>query len=556
VILRTAVLLAVFGLVGLPVTLGLWETLRASFGVLPALGFSGLSLAPWKALAALPGLGTSVRLTLVTGLGATALSLVIALCLGSVLWDRGGARSGRLLAPVLAAPHAALAIGLAFVLAPSGLIGRVVAQALGWETPAQLATVQDPNGMALLLGLVVKETAFLALVLLSAFAGLPVARTMATGRALGYSRGQVWVWLIWPQAYARVRLPVLVVLVYSLSVVDVALILGPGAPPTLAVAMLRWFAAPDVALMLPASAAAIGLTLVVAGACAIWLLAEALVARLGRAALAQGRRTGLTLVPGALMGVGLLALALAAGLALALWSVAFRWPFPALFPQQLTWQGWAATAGWGGALGRTVALAAASTAVGLVLAILWLEAEDRSGRRAPLAEVLIWLPLLVPQPAFLYGLNVVALRFGVSGSWAAVIWGHALMVFPYVMIALSGPWRRLDPALPRAAAMLGAGPLRRLFAVKLPVLLRPVLVAAAIGASVSVAQYLPTLMLGAGRFPTLTTEAVALSSGADRRITAVHAMLQMIVPLLGFAFAALIPAILHRNRRGLTGGAA
>jgi ABC-type uncharacterized transport system YnjBCD permease subunit len=36
-----------------------------------------------------------------------------------------------------------------------------------------------------------------------------------------------------------------------------------------------------------------------------------------------------------------------------------------------------------------------------------------------------------------------------------------------------------------------------------------------VGFSVSIAQYLPTLWLGAGRIPTLTSEAVALSSGGE-----------------------------------------
>ena len=40
-----------------------------------------------------------------------------------------------------------------------------------------------------------------------------------------------------------------------------------------------------------------------------------------------------------------------------------------------------------------------------------------------------------------------------------------------------------------------------------------ILTAAAVGFAVSVGQYLPTLLIGAGRLPTITTEAVALASG-------------------------------------------
>ena len=166
---------------------------------------------------------------------------------------------------------------------------------------------------------------------------------------------------------------------------------------------------------------------------------------------------------------------------------------------------------------------------------------------------LIYLPLLVPQIGFLYGLHVVFLSTGAMTGLAAVIWAQGLFVFPYVMIALSDPWRALDPRLIRAAEALGAGPWRRLFAVKLPVLLQPLLTAAAVGVAVSVAQYLPTLFLGAGRVPTLTTEAVTLSSGSDRRVTGAYATLQAVLPFACYTLAFLVPALLYRNRRDLSG---
>ena len=67
------------------------------------------------------------------------------------------------------------------------------------------------------------------------------------------------------------------------------------------------------------------------------------------------------------------------------------------------------------------------------------------------------------------------------------------------------------------------------------------LIACAVGFSVSVAQYLPTLMAGSGRVPTLTTEAVTLASGDDRRVVAVWALLQTLLPLAAFALAAARP---------------
>ena len=57
-------------------------------------------------------------------------------------------------------------------------------------------------------------------------------------------------------------------------------------------------------------------------------------------------------------------------------------------------------------------------------------------------------------------------------------------------------------------------------------------------AAVSVAQYLPTLYVGEGRFSTVTTEAVTLASGGQRSLVAAYAWLQWLIPVLGFSLAA------------------
>ena len=75
--------------------------------------------------------------------------------------------------------------------------------------------------------------------------------------------------------------------------------------------------------------------------------------------------------------------------------------------------------------------------------------------------------------------------------------------------------------------------------------------ALAIGFAVSIAQYLPTLFAGGGRFDTVTTEAVALSASGNRRILAVQALLQILLPLMAFACAAGLPTWLARHRKGL-----
>jgi putative thiamine transport system permease protein len=72
----------------------------------------------------------------------------------------------------------------------------------------------------------------------------------------------------------------------------------------------------------------------------------------------------------------------------------------------------------------------------------------------------------------------------------------------------------------------------------------------AVGFAVSVAQYLPTLYVGAGRFGTVTTQAVALTSGGQRSLMAAYAALQWVLPVVVFALAGWVG---RARRFGSTG---
>ncbi len=56
---------------------------------------------------------------------------------------------------------------------------------------------------------------------------------------------------------------------------------------------------------------------------------------------------------------------------------------------------------------------------------------------------------------------------------------------------------------------------------------------------------------GRGRFPTLTTEAVALSSGGSNGILAAQALWQLLLPLIIFALTALVVKWVGYVRQGL-----
>lgn len=541
-----------------PIAAGLIGTWLPAFGYLPALGGESFGLEPWAALAAYPGLGSSLRLTLVSGLLASLAAFVLAVgFLATCYKTRAFFLLRRLLAPLLAMPHVALAIGLAFLIAPSGWLARLISPGLtGWERPLDLAIVQDPHGLALALGLTLKELPFLLLMMLGAIGQTRADQRLAVARTLGYGPAMAWIKTVLPAIYPQIRLPIYAVIAYSLSVVDMAMILAPATPPPLAVLVFRWFHDPELSLRFLGAAGATLQLLLVAAALGLWHLGERLAIRLGRRWLfAGGRGRSGPLLPGGVAALISLCfgLSIAGMLGLAVWSFARRWRYPEALPAEWSLDNWLRQAdglAWAGGTTLVVGLAAAAISLALVLGCL--ENEKRHGLH-PTGRILwlLYLPLLVPQVAFLFGAQVIAVRLGFDGGWPAVIWSHLLFVLPYVFLALAEPFRALDERYVRSALCLGARPGRVFWTVKLPMLLRPLLFALAVGFAVSVAQYLPTLFAGAGRFVTLTTEAVSLSAGGDRRVIAVYAFLQALLPLVAFSLALLIPAWLFRHRRDM-----
>jgi putative thiamine transport system permease protein len=313
---------------------------------------------------------------------------------------------------------------------------------------------------------------------------------------------------------------------------------------------------PELSMRFFASAGALLQLCVTAAALLIWIAIEFL----GTAMLRHLRRSGLRfrrdawLRRAALAAMVTAALTVLAGLGtLAIWSFAGLWQFPDALPETFTATTWMKTAPRLAApLSVTLVVAAASTALAIALTLLCLMRENETGRIAGRRALLfLYLPLLAPQAAFLFGLQLLFVFTGSVASLPALVLAHLTFVMPYVFLSLSDPWRAYDRRYEAIAAGLGRSRTATLLRVRLPMLSRAILVAAAVGFAVSVGQYLPTVLIGAGRLETITTEAVALASGGNRRVIGVYAILQMLLPAAGFAVATLAPALVFRNRRAM-----
>lgn len=534
--------------------------LPLALAVLLALA-EGLQAAGWQALRDDPQTGPALRASLVTALASTACALALTLLLVTALHaSRWWPRVVAALAPMLAVPHAAFAIGVAWLVAPAGWFARVLAPLAGWDAPPDWQTVNDPAGLALTGVLVLKELPFLlwnaAAMLARPEAAALLRREIAVARSLGYPSTSWWWRVGWRQWLPRLAWPVLAVLAYALTVVDLALLVGPGAPPTLAVLAWQGLADGNAGRNAQGAATAVLLTAVLAAIIgAGWLLHRLAQPAWSRAATG-GRRpvapaTSSAIAPprtARLLVAAVASVYIAAAVSLAVLSVAGPWRFPLPLPPETSVLAWATVGSAAEVMGTSLLLATMGSAAALVLVVGWLEATPPSWDRTVAPWVLA--PLVLPQLLWLVGLYRGALVLRLDGTLAGLAWAHVIVVLPYVYTALAPAWRSFDPRYEWTARALGRGRWAFRWRVKWPLLAAPIASALAIGFAVAVAQYLVTQFIGAGRHATLTTEAVTLASGGQRNVAAAWALLQALLPLAAFALARWV------GRAGAARGAA
>ena len=546
-------------LFGLPVLVGLFGIILPALGYFPALGQTTFSSDSARHFLATPGLGIASWLSLKIGLMASAISLGgCFIILATFYGSRMMLRLRHLLGPLVAIPHSTIAVGLVFLIAPSGWFIRLVSPALtGFEQPPTWGLVPDPYGLVLILGLVAKELPFLLLLSLSTVASMPLSRLLAIGAGLGYGRFASWLFLILPLIYRQIRLPVITVLVFSLSVVDMALLLAPSLPPPLAILVLHGFHDTDLAARLPASFGAIwqiGLVLV---ALLLWSISERLIGAIVRFCRWHGWR-GQSADPWlgffslfALLPMLISVLGLVAAL---LWSFAKGWFFPAALPGGVSWLHWQDFGSYLPLVFNSGLLAVSATFLTVGVVFLWLYHGHSLIHQNRLFQAGIYLPLLVPQISFLFGLQIGLSWAGIDGSWPALIYIHMIFILPYIWFVLAPAFQQVDWRHDRMASSLGVGPFCRFYRVHLPLMAMPIGAAIFIGFAVSIALYLPTVFVGGGRISTITIEAVSLAANGSRGPAGVAAMLQILIPLTCYGVIWLLLKNRFRQFANMQGG--
>ena len=546
----------------IPVLAGLVGVIFPALGYFPAIGANSFSLDVFRTLFALDDIWHMVWLSLFTGVGSTLLAMAGAFLLLATFYQSSWLEKVQgLLSPFLVFPHAAAAIALLFVLSPSGIFARLMVLGGDDAPPAAGSSFfpYDEFGFSVLLALSLKELPFIILMALSVMSQPLIKKKLLgyvnVGASLGYSPTASFFKLVAPSIFTQIKLPILAVLVFATSNVEIPLILGSNNPSTLAVAIMHWFNHIDLSMRLLASGAAVLQVAVSGVALLLFFAVEHLFMYLGKQSLIKGRRHGAdALVRGIGYGIVSLYVILISTViyAVVMYSIAKHWSFPALLPEGVTFLHWGtALEALATPLVNSLLLGMLVSTSAMLLVLFTLESEQLkpAARHANSAfSISLFLPLLVPGVAFLYGLVWFQQLVLQNAVWFHTYIAHMVYVVPYVFLSMAVAYRKFDNRYAMVAQSLGKTPWQVFYRIKLPLMLNAILVAWALGLAISFSQYLPTLLASGGTIATITTEAVASVSGSSTRLTAVYVIIQGAMPLIGFVIAWYLPGVLMKNR--------
>jgi len=546
----------------IPVLAGLVGVIFPALGYFPAIGANSFSLDVFRTLFALDDIWHMVWLSLFTGVGSTLLAMAGAFLLLATFYQSSWLEKVQgLLSPFLVFPHAAAAIALLFVLSPSGIFARLMVLGGDDAPPAAGSSFfpYDEFGFSVLLALSLKELPFIILMALSVMSQPLIKKKLLgyvnVGASLGYSPTASFFKLVAPSIFTQIKLPILAVLVFATSNVEIPLILGSNNPSTLAVAIMHWFNHIDLSMRLLASGAAVLQVAVSGVALLLFFAVEHFLMYLGKQSLIKGRRHGAdALVRGIGYGIVSLYVILISTViyAVVMYSIAKHWPFPALLPEGVTFLHWGtALEALATPLVNSLLLGMLVSTSAMLLVLFTLESEQLkpAARHANSAfSISLFLPLLVPGVAFLYGLVWFQQLVLQNAVWFHTYIAHMVYVVPYVFLSMAVAYRKFDNRYAMVAQSLGKTPWQVFYRIKLPLMLNAILVAWALGLAISFSQYLPTLLASGGTIATITTEAVASVSGSSTRLTAVYVIIQGAMPLIGFVIAWYLPGVLMKNR--------
>ena len=522
----------------LPILFGFLGFFLPSFNYLPTLGKGEFNLDYFYISMNIPGIYRSILLSMFTGIVSTALALFFSQVILLYFFKTKFYNYLKIIiSPLIALPHITMAIGLIFLLSPSGLLLRSVSPWLtGFDRPPNSYLFPDEYGFFLILGLILKEIPFLILVSLSALREFSSSKFFDLGKSFQHSSFSTWFILIFPIIYKKIRLVIFIIIAFSSSVVDMSLLLAPSTPSTLSVRILQIFQSSDMDSFFIASNLSLIQLFIIIILLIVWIFFEKIIKLkffyifFIKITSFKSEFLKITIL---CFSVILFLLSFIGIICSILWGFSENWYFPNFFPNDLTIDNFLSFYYQNKSLILiSIFIPLMVSLLSISLIIFWIELLDYLNITKTQFEWIIFTPLFIPQISFLIGIQSFMIFFNFSSFLIPLIFVQLFYVIPYCFIILAPAMREVKSDYIKVASSLGKNRIVRLFKIKIPLVLPSLMTSFAIGMIVSFALYVPVYFIGAGRVTTLTVEALNLALSGSKQDLGIATFFQILFPTL------------------------
>jgi putative spermidine/putrescine transport system permease protein len=227
---------------------GLVLGILQSMGDLPALGPTRYSLVHFQRVLTDPDFLVSLGLTLYISLTSTLIAAVVSVIAAMALLSFR--KNRRVIDFVfqlpLTVPHLVIATAVVFLLAPTGLVSRML-QAMGLidGSAGFPLIINDAWGVGIIVTYVWKEIPFITLMILSVLENAGT-ELLEVGRTLNADRWQRFRYIILPTIFPGLGAACLIVFAYTFGAFEVPYLLGRTYPMTLPVWAYRNYSDVDL----------------------------------------------------------------------------------------------------------------------------------------------------------------------------------------------------------------------------------------------------------------------------------------------------------------------
>ena len=202
---------------------------------------------------------------------------------------------------------------------------------------------------------------------------------------------------------------------------------------------------------------------------------------------------------------------------------------------------------WQGALRNSVMIAPAATLLSVsfgTLAAIGLSQPHVPFRRAIMAILIS--PMIVPLIISAAGMYFFYSRIGLQGTYFGVVLAHAALGIPFVIITVTATLVGFDQSLVRAAANMGAGPVKTFFRVQMPLILPGVISGGLFAFITSFDEVVVVLFVGSAGQKTLPWQ---MFTGLREQISPTILAVATILVAISIALLTVVELLRRRSER-------